>query len=66
MAQAKEAPGCERPGDSDRGPGACVGHRRADLSVPPRDQHWIRDGARYLLVSDDGGIVRSVMARALR
>lgn len=61
-----ERPHDWRPGESYRGPGAAVDHRRADLPAPPRGQHWIRDGERYLLVTDGGRIIRSVMARALR
>lgn len=55
-----------RPGETYRGKGQRIGHRRADLPAPARGQHWIREGDRYLLVTDGGGIIRSDMRHALR
>ncbi|MFC3168614.1 RcnB family protein [Paracoccus fontiphilus] len=55
-----------QPGQTYKGRGDRIDHRRADLPRPPRGQHWIRDGERYLLVSDGSGVIRHVMARALR
>lgn len=55
-----------RSGQTYKGRGERVDHKRVELPAPPRGQHWIRDGERYLLVSDDSGIIRSVIARALR
>ncbi|WP_347140134.1 RcnB family protein [Paracoccus sp. SSK6] len=55
-----------RPGDTYRGKGQRIDHRRADPPAPARGQHWIREGDRYLLVTDGGGIIRSVMRHALR